>query len=115
MENRRLLESGHPEGSRGHADHASEDGFLRAPRRQNAAIRPPVSEDFSSPRPAYSGVYPRLLKILICPQTRQPLIYDAAARDLVSAKARVAYPIRGGIPIMLPEEARDLEEQGPAI
>ena len=74
-----------------------------------------MTDDTSSPRPAHSGVDPRLLEILICPQTRQPLSYDAAAGELISAKARLAYPIRGGIPIMLPEEARDLDEQGPVV
>lgn len=57
-----------------------------------------------------SGVDPRLLEILICPLTRQPLSYDRASGELVSKNARLAYPIRGGIPIMLPEEARDLDE-----
>jgi uncharacterized protein YbaR (Trm112 family) len=57
-----------------------------------------------------NGIDPRLLELLICPLTRQPLSYDRAANELVSKKARLAYPIRGGIPIMLPEEARDLDE-----
>lgn len=57
-----------------------------------------------------NGVDPRLLEILICPVTRQPLVYDRAANELVSKKARLAYPIRGGIPIMLEEEARDMDE-----
>lgn len=57
-----------------------------------------------------NGVDPRLLEILICPVTRQPLVYDRAANELISAKARLAYPIRGGIPIMLEEEARDMDE-----
>ena len=57
-----------------------------------------------------NGVDPRLLELLICPVTRQPLVYDRAANELISAKARLAYPIRGGIPIMLEEEARDLDE-----
>lgn len=57
-----------------------------------------------------SGVDPRLLEILICPVTRMPLVYDRAANELISKKARLAYPIRGGIPIMLEEEARDLDE-----
>lgn len=57
-----------------------------------------------------NGVDPRLLELLICPLTRQPLVYDRAANELVSKKARLAYPIRGGIPIMLEEEARDLDE-----
>jgi len=73
-----------------------------------------MSEDTSSSRPAHSGVDPRLLEILICPQTRQPLSYDAKTDELVSPKARLAYPIRGGIPIMLPEEARDLDAGGEA-
>lgn len=57
-----------------------------------------------------NGVDPRLLELLICPVTRQPLVYDRAAGELISAKARLAYPIRGGIPIMLEEEARDMDE-----
>lgn len=60
--------------------------------------------------PPSSGVDPRLLEVLICPLTRQPLVYDRAANELISKKARLAYPIRGGIPIMLAEEARDLDE-----
>lgn len=59
-----------------------------------------------------SGVDPRLLEILICPLTRHPLTYDRAANELVSKRAQLAYPIRGGIPVMLPEEARDLETDG---
>ncbi|ABI77955.1 conserved hypothetical protein [Hyphomonas neptunium ATCC 15444] len=57
-----------------------------------------------------NGVDPRLLEILICPATRQPLAYDRARHELVSKNARLAYPIRGGIPIMLEEEARDLDD-----
>lgn len=60
--------------------------------------------------PPSSGVDPRLLEILICPLTRLPLTYDRAANELISKKARLAYPIRGGIPIMLEEEARDMDE-----
>jgi uncharacterized protein YbaR (Trm112 family) len=51
---------------------------------------------------------PRLLEILVCPVTRGPLTYDRAAGELISHKAGLAYPIRDGIPIMLPEEARTL-------
>lgn len=58
--------------------------------------------------PAHSGVDPRLLELLICPVSRHPLVYDRAANELVSKKAGLAYPIRGGIPIMLADEARDL-------
>ncbi|MEZ5953837.1 MAG: Trm112 family protein [Hyphomonas sp.] len=72
-----------------------------------------MSTDQSPPRKPHSGVDPRLLEILICPQTRQPLSYDAEHNELVSPRARLAYPIRGGIPIMLVEEARDLTQPDP--
>lgn len=52
---------------------------------------------------------PRLLEVLICPVTRGPLIWDAAAQELVSPQAGLAFPVRDGIPIMLPEEARPLD------
>jgi uncharacterized protein len=52
---------------------------------------------------------PRLLEILVCPVTKGPLTYDRAAGELISTKARLAYPIRDGIPIMLPDEARPLD------
>jgi hypothetical protein len=52
---------------------------------------------------------PKLLEILVCPLTRGPLEYDAEKQELVSRHAKLAYPIRDGIPIMLPEEARPLE------
>ena len=52
---------------------------------------------------------PRLLEILVCPVTRGPLTYDRERRELVSEGARLAYPIREGVPIMLPEEARALD------
>jgi uncharacterized protein len=59
-------------------------------------------------RPANS-VDPKLLEILVCPLTKSTLEYDAEAQELISRKAKLAYPIRDGIPIMLPEEARRLE------
>ncbi|MGP0057941.1 MAG: Trm112 family protein [Beijerinckiaceae bacterium] len=55
-------------------------------------------------------VDPRLLEILVCPVTKTTLEYDAERQELISRAARLAYPIRDGIPIMLPEEARPLEE-----
>ena len=55
-------------------------------------------------------VDPRLLEILVCPVTKSTLRYDAERQELVSEPARLAYPIRDGIPIMLPEEARPLED-----
>ena len=52
---------------------------------------------------------PRLLEILVCPLTKGPLEYDREASELISRKAGLAYPVRDGIPIMLPEEARKLD------
>jgi uncharacterized protein YbaR (Trm112 family) len=52
---------------------------------------------------------PKLLEILVCPLTKGPLTYDRAAAELVSRAAGLAYPIRDGIPVMLPDEARPLE------
>lgn len=54
-------------------------------------------------------INPKLLEILVCPLTKERLDYDAERQELVSRGARLAYPIRDGIPIMLPEEARQLE------
>jgi uncharacterized protein YbaR (Trm112 family) len=51
----------------------------------------------------------RMLESLVCPQTRAPLRYDAEAQELISKAAHLAYPIRGGIPIMLESEARKLD------
>lgn len=52
---------------------------------------------------------PKLLEILVCPLTREPLTYDRDAGELISKAASLAYPIREGVPIMLPEEARELD------
>jgi uncharacterized protein YbaR (Trm112 family) len=57
-------------------------------------------------------VDPKLLKILVCPVTKGPLDYDAAAQELISKQAGLAYPIRDGIPIMLADEARALDGDG---
>ena len=59
---------------------------------------------------ASARVEPKLLEILVCPVTKGPLVYDAAAQELISEKAKLAYPIRDGIPIMLAEEARQLDK-----
>jgi hypothetical protein len=59
-------------------------------------------------RPA-GNIDPKLLEILVCPLTKGPLEYDAARQELISRAAKLAYPIRDGIPIMLPEEARKLD------
>ena len=55
-------------------------------------------------------VDPKLLEILVCPITKESLRYDAEKQELVSDRAKLAFPIRDGIPIMLPDEARPLEE-----
>ena len=55
-------------------------------------------------------VDPKLLEILVCPVSKGPLEYDAAADELISRQAGLAYPIRDGIPIMLADEARPLDD-----
>lgn len=52
---------------------------------------------------------PKLLEMLVCPVTRGPLRYDSTKQELVSDQAKLAFPIRDGIPIMLIEEARKLD------
>lgn len=52
----------------------------------------------------------KLLEILVCPVTKSPLEYDAEAQELISRQAQLAYPIRDGIPIMLADEARPLDD-----
>jgi len=59
--------------------------------------------------PFVADVDPRLLEILVCPLTGAPLTYDRVKGELISKAAKLAYPIRDGVPIMLPEEARELE------
>jgi len=54
-------------------------------------------------------VDPKLLEILVCPLTKGPLEFDSANQELISRSAILAYPIRDGIPIMLPEEARKID------
>ncbi len=54
---------------------------------------------------------PKLLEILVCPVTKGQLKYDPEKQELISKSARLAYPIRAGIPIMLPDEARELSDE----
>lgn len=70
------------------------------PNRENEGAEPAVQR----------RVDPRLLEILVCPASKGPLRYDEAAQELISERAGLAYPIRDGIPIMLPEEARTLSD-----
>ena len=71
----------------------------------DADKRSQTSERGGGPR-----VDARLLEILVCPVTRAVLTYDPVRQELVSRAARLAYPIRDGVPIMLPEEARKLDD-----
>jgi uncharacterized protein YbaR (Trm112 family) len=64
-----------------------------------------MSDAFNTP----VSVDPRLLEVLVCPVTRGRLTYDREAGELISVGAKLAYPIREGVPIMLPEEARRLD------
>jgi len=57
------------------------------------------------------AIDPKLLEILVCPLTKVPLIYDAERQELVSERAGLAYPIRDGIPIMLADEARRIDDK----
>jgi uncharacterized protein YbaR (Trm112 family) len=59
--------------------------------------------------PDPAPIDPRLLEILVCPVTKTGLDYDRTAGELISRAAGLAYPIRDGIPIMLPDEARVLD------
>ncbi len=63
------------------------------------------AESTSEPR----HVDPKLLTLLVCPVTKGPLTYDAAAQELISVKAGLAYPIRSGVPLMTAEAARPLD------
>jgi len=63
----------------------------------------------ASPERPENTVDPKLLEILVCPLTRGQLEFDSTRQELISRSAKLAYPIRDGIPIMLPEEARKLD------
>jgi uncharacterized protein len=65
-------------------------------------------ENLHNARHITLGVDTKLLELLVCPVTKGPLDYDAVRQELVSKSARLAYPVRDGIPIMLPDEARRL-------
>jgi len=64
------------------------------------------TEQEAPPAPLFD---PRMLELLVCPQTHAMLSYDVARQELVSKAAHLAYPIRDGIPVMLADEARALE------
>jgi uncharacterized protein YbaR (Trm112 family) len=64
----------------------------------------------SSPSSLANAVDPRLLEVLVCPLTHGPLDYDRDKGELISRSARLAYPIRDGVPVMLADEARTLDD-----
>jgi uncharacterized protein YbaR (Trm112 family) len=66
-----------------------------------------MTDSAASPR---KEIDRKLLEILVCPLTKGPLRYDAAQQELISDSAGLAFPIRDGIPIMLPDEARRLDD-----
>jgi uncharacterized protein YbaR (Trm112 family) len=84
-------------------DRSRPDVISTAQQPEKPAMSVPPSE-----RPE-NTVDPKLLEILVCPLTKGPLEYDAGQQELISRSAKLAYPIRDGIPIMLPEEARKIE------
>ena len=68
-----------------------------------------VPDTPETPQPVEATrIDPKLLELLVCPLTKETLEYDAVRQELISRRAKLAYPIRDGIPIMLPEEARPL-------
>lgn len=72
-----------------------------------------TDKDDISTDTAQSGagvIDPKMLSLLVCPLTKQSLTFDREACELISKSAGLAYPVRGGIPIMLPSEARSLDE-----
>jgi hypothetical protein len=75
----------------------------------SAEMTNPPHPDAPQPVEA-TRIDPKLLELLVCPLTKETLEYDAARQELISRRAKLAYPIRDGIPIMLPEEARQLAD-----
>lgn len=74
-----------------------------------------MTDDEKTPGEAPLLVDRRLLELLVCPLTKGELVYDSAKQELISRAARLAYPIRDGVPIMLVEEARHVDDNEPAI
>lgn len=69
-----------------------------------------MTEDNEPAAVEATRIDPKLLELLVCPLTKERLDYDSERQELISRGARLAYPIRDGIPIMLPEEARPLTD-----
>lgn len=73
-----------------------------------------MSDTDERPTAGGGAVDPKLLEILVCPITKRQLIYDREAGELISEAARLAFPIRDGVPIMLVDEARPLDDDAAA-
>ncbi|RDI62337.1 Trm112 family protein [Microvirga subterranea] len=70
-----------------------------------------MTDDTPQPQPVEATrIDPKLLELLVCPLSKESLDYDPVRQELISRRVKLAYPIRDGIPIMLPEEARQLTE-----
>jgi len=80
------------------------------PGQEDADVEEQPAPQEGEAEKAQRRVDPKLLEILVCPVTRTTLHYDRERQELVSRAARLAYPIRDGIPILLEEEARPLED-----
>jgi hypothetical protein len=73
---------------------------------------PPTDASTPTPSPRVDA---KLLELLVCPITKTGLVYDAGRQELISRAARLAYPIRDGVPLMLPDEARQLDDDDPHL
>ena len=70
----------------------------------------PAKQHNTKNSPQYKEPDPRLLELLVCPLTKKPLVYEKSRQELISPEAGLAYPIRDGIPVMLEDQTRPLEE-----
>jgi uncharacterized protein YbaR (Trm112 family) len=77
--------------------------IIGMPKQERTSMEP-------APSQTNAAADPRLLEILVCPLTKTPLRYDRERQELISDAARLAYPIRDGVPIMLPDEARRIDD-----
>ena len=82
----------------------------QAPRCSDRAGLKPMTDEAEQAQTT-SRADPRVLELLVCPVTKAALSYDEARQELISRAARLAYPIRDGIPVMMPDEARALDDE----
>lgn len=75
--------------------------------RSVPSVREDKSRKNGAPEPR---IEPKMLDLLVCPQTHGPLIYDREAQELISRKAQLAYPVRDGVPLLVASEARPLQD-----